>query len=334
MVRYFKEVIELPSTFEQLRTTASGNCLRVLVDHLAKTCENQSTVNALLALKWHYALGDDQQGLGPTRSNACEIVAWRFLSRFSERVALDFCLYEIPEVEAEAASLLATPGVQPPDPEDNGELAPLLQRITSKDIHGKASNRPTGSTSKRTELLKSLSHLTEGSDENPDPGAADPGSAFQGLNALEIAVVADAKRFLSQHVVQKILTGIWNGNIVYWDALSLHATKQPRFYQRDMADPYSRLRVPKYMKCWEVVFFGIFLCLYYGVLVRARKDNLTLVEGALWFWFSAFLFDELSEWGDAGSIIYTADIWNFFDMIVLGIGFLFIVLSRFLLETS
>lgn len=45
---YFKEVIELPSTFEQLRTTASGNCLRVLVDHLAKTCENQAIVNALL----------------------------------------------------------------------------------------------------------------------------------------------------------------------------------------------------------------------------------------------------------------------------------------------
>lgn len=47
--RYFKEVIELPSTFEQLRTTTAGNCLRVLVDHLAQTCnKNEATVNALL----------------------------------------------------------------------------------------------------------------------------------------------------------------------------------------------------------------------------------------------------------------------------------------------
>lgn len=282
------------------------------------------------ALKWHYALDDDQQGLGPTRSNACEIVAWRFLSRFSERVALDFCLYEIPEVEAEAANVLATPGVQPPDPEDQGELSPLLQRITSKDINSSGASRPTGSTSKRNELMKSLARLTEDSEDNSDPGGSDPASAFQGLNALEIAVVAEAKRFLSQHVVQKILTGIWNGHIVYWDALSVHATKQPRFYQPDRADPYSRLRVPKYMKCWEVVFFGIFLCLYYGVLIKARKDDLTGVEAALWFWFAAFLFDELSEWGDAGSIIYTADIWNFFDMIVLGIGLLFIVMSELL----
>lgn len=299
------------------------------MDHLAKTCENQSIVNALLALKWHYALDDDQQGLGPTRSNACEIVAWRFLSRFSERVALDFCLYEIPEVDAEAPSLVATPAAQPPaDVEDPGELEPLLQRMTSKDSKGQGTSRPAGSSAKRTELLNSLSRLTEDSDDGQDSGATDPGAAFKGLNALEIAVVAEAKRFLSQHVVQKILTGIWNGNIVYWDALSVHATKQPRFYQPDMADPYSRLRVPKYMKCWEVIFFGIFLCLYYGVLIKARKDHLSVVEAALWFWFASFLFDELSEWGDAGSVIYTADIWNFFDMIVLGIGLLFIALRK------
>lgn len=48
LVRYFKDVIELPSTFEQLRTTAAGNCLRVLVDHLSNSCDNPAIVNALL----------------------------------------------------------------------------------------------------------------------------------------------------------------------------------------------------------------------------------------------------------------------------------------------
>ena len=180
--------------------------------------------------------------------------------------------------------------------------------------------------------MTSLSRLTKGSEEGPGVEADDPSSAFVGLNALEIAAVAEAKRFLSQYVVQKILTGIWNGTIVYWDALSLNATKQPRFYHPQRADPYARLRVPKYMKCWEVVFFGVFLCLYYAVLITARKNNLTPVESILWFWLTAFLYNELSEWGDAGSVIYTADIWNFFDMMVIVIGFIFIILSVFSLK--
>jgi hypothetical protein len=48
MYRYFVQVIELPSTFEQLRTTAAGTSLRILVDHLAATCNNPGIVNALL----------------------------------------------------------------------------------------------------------------------------------------------------------------------------------------------------------------------------------------------------------------------------------------------
>lgn len=48
LCRYFVDVIELPSTFEQLRTTAAGTPLRILVDHLAATCTNPAIVNALL----------------------------------------------------------------------------------------------------------------------------------------------------------------------------------------------------------------------------------------------------------------------------------------------
>ena len=45
---YFRAVIELPSTFEQLRTTAVGNPLRALVDHLVNSCTNPAIVNSLL----------------------------------------------------------------------------------------------------------------------------------------------------------------------------------------------------------------------------------------------------------------------------------------------
>lgn len=46
--RYLCDVIQLPSTFEQLRTTSAGDGLRDLVDHLSATCTNPAIVNALL----------------------------------------------------------------------------------------------------------------------------------------------------------------------------------------------------------------------------------------------------------------------------------------------
>lgn len=256
-----------------------------------------------------------------TRSNACEIVAWRFLSRFTEQETLDYCLHEIPEIHDTSQA----PTPLPRDEDQVGEASPLLGQVINRDrLHP---NRPVGSTGKRTQLLSSLSRLTQNS-EDDDLAFEDPTIAFEGLNALEIAAIANAKRFLSQHIVQKIITGIWHGDIIFWESMSLNATKKPRFYNPRSADPFSRLRVPKYIKCYEVVFFAVFLCLYYTVLVRGIKEHITVAEVALFCWFAAFFYDEVSEWMDAGSIFYTTDIWNIFDMIVISIGFAFAILSE------
>ncbi|CRK42695.1 hypothetical protein BN1723_019041, partial [Verticillium longisporum] len=100
----------------------------------------------------------------------------------------------------------------------------------------------------------------------------------------------------------------------------------PRFYNARTADPFSRLRVPRYLKAWEALFFAVFLCLYYGVLVELNTERITPTEATLYVWFAAFCYDELSEWNDAGSIFYAADIWNLFDMIMIGIGVTFAIL--------
>lgn len=49
-------------------------------------------------------------------------------------------------------------------------------------------------------------------------------------------------------------------------------------------------------------------------------------EIGLYIWFAAFLYDELSEWSDAGSIFYATDIWNLFDITMICIGFIFAVM--------
>lgn len=60
----------------------------------------------------------------------------------------------------------------------------------------------------------------------------DPTRPLAGLNALEIAAVANAKRFLSQRLVQKVVQDIWDGNIIFWESLSVNAVKKARVYNK------------------------------------------------------------------------------------------------------
>jgi len=273
------------------------------------------------ALKWHYAAAPGDKALNESRASSCEIVAWRFLTHLSEREAVDFCLYEIPNVED---------GEEQDHDEENGgdyvdEHTALLFQSWA-DPTGSRRGPATGSK-RRYQLLQSISRLTM-TMTGDDAEEEDPTAPFVNLNALEIAAIADAKRFLSQNVVQKIITGIWNGDIIFWDSLSVYATKKPRFYNHRTADVFSRLRVPKYLKSFEVLFFAIFLFLYYSVLVERNPYHITPTEILLYIWLAAFLYDELSEWIDAGSIFYAVDVWNIFDMIMIFIGVVFAGLSK------
>lgn len=58
------------------------------------------------------------------------------------------------------------------------------------------------------------------------------------------------------------------------------------------ADPYSRLRVPRYLKAFEVLFFLGFLLLYYIVLVQQRFYSITPTEVFLYIFIAGFAYDE------------------------------------------
>ncbi|ERT02489.1 hypothetical protein HMPREF1624_00788 [Sporothrix schenckii ATCC 58251] len=370
---YIADAVVLPCTFEQLRTTSAGDRLRTLVTHLSITCDNPAIVNALLALKWHYGAAGGDRSLCEARANACEIVAWRFLTHLSEREAVDFCLYEIPGTSKApggvAAASAAAIGVQAPSgngdeevgshgslPRVSGaidESSPLLGRIwtsatSDHDRAAKRRSRPRAGN-QRYQLLQSISRLTmsmhhdhhdssdsdcdseDGEDgehrhhrhrdgDDCDDDEEDPTAPFVNLNALEIAAVADAKRFLSQNVVQKIITGIWNGDIVFWDRLEVDAVKKPRFYNSHTADPFARLRVPKYLKIFEAMYFLAFLAIFYLTLLERNPFKVGPAEVLFYFFLAAFAYDELSEWIDAGSLFYVYDFWNVFDLIMICIG--------------
>ncbi|KAJ3571114.1 hypothetical protein NPX13_g5491 [Xylaria arbuscula] len=312
---YIAQVVHAPATFEQLRTTSAGDGLHNLVDYLSVEVTNPAIVNALL-------------GLSDARANACEIVAWRFLTRLSEREIVDFCLYEIPDPSDKSNG--STDEECAVESENDEQTALLGRAGASSSTHRPSSllnEARRGSIKRRSELFESVSkltmsrHATETEDTESDPTAP-----FIHLNALEIAAIADAKRFLSQHIVQQIITGIWNGEIIFWDRLTAKSRKKACFYNHNTADPYSRLRVPKYLKAYEVAFFCAFLLLYYTVLIQQNRYGITRMEVLLYIWFAAFLYDEVSEYLDAGSIFYAADIWNVFDMAMIAIGIVYFIL--------
>ncbi|KAM3440826.1 hypothetical protein MY4824_001953 [Beauveria thailandica] len=323
---YFDSAIELPSTFEQLRTTPAGACLRDLANHLAETCQNPLIVNALLALKWHYDTESQDQTLSEARASACEIVAWRFLALLSDVDAMRFCLCEIPDSRTPRRPSRDGRGRDEEAQQQQQqqcsatETAPLLprrRRLAKTSPNGMRLRPPPGGSSRQSLCLDDAPTTTP---------AADPAVTFRTLNGLEMAVVSGAKRFLGRSVVQRIVAGIWHGDIIFWDTLSVRATKRPCLYDPAKTDLYSRLRVPKYLKTFEAFFFLIFLYLYYTVLIQRVIESVTATEAVLWVWIAAFCYDEFSEWLDAGSVFYVTDIWNVCDLIMMLLGCVFAVL--------
>lgn len=138
---------------------------------------------------------------------------------------MNCCLYEIPDPDdAEeggtgAARDEENGGRQSHEVDENTAL--LAQSLAGTVSSAKQTLTNTGSK-KRYQLLQSISRLTMSQEDDGEEEEEDPTKPFVTLNALEIAAVADAKRFLSQHVVQKIVTGIWNGDIVFWDREYFH----------------------------------------------------------------------------------------------------------------
>lgn len=172
---------------------------------------------------------------------------------------MDYCLYELPDYRG--TERITLDGCEP----DPSEETTLLPRYKNRELLS-----PSCPGSKRIELLRSVSNIGSSVElELQEEEEDDPKCSFTGLNGLEIAAVADCKKFLSQRIVQKIVTGIWKGDITFWESLNETTQKKAQFYNKHRhSDYFARLRVPRYVKAFEVIFFATFLFLYYAVLVE------------------------------------------------------------------
>lgn len=271
------------------------------------------------AARYNFDNNDDGDSrLAESRALACELVAWQFLTFLSEKELIDHLLYELPFASAgtdtdAVVSLTENTRIRP-----GNESTPLL-RHPEHETHPAALRQPKRNT-KPTNTSTSSLFLR---DQNAD--IDELAESMAGMNALEIAAVADAKKFLSQKPVQDVVEDIWNGNIIFWDSLSARAQKCPKLYNEHTADPFSRLRVPKYQKAFQVAFFVAFLVLYYAVLVQRNTSSVTATEILLYIWIAAFAYDEFGELRDAGLLFYQTDFWSAWDIAIILVGLAFFV---------
>jgi hypothetical protein len=321
---YVSKAVDTAFTYEQLRTTIVGQSLRPLISSLSDDCHHPAIVAALLAARYLFinAEGDVDTSLNESRALACELVAWQFLTFLSEKELIDFLLYELPEdPESTTRSSLAASRVTTnvdsarPDLGTSTESSPLLQN--QGDHHGSLFGPPRQAYPRHDDrFTNGTTSDTFGGDGDDASRKADLDESMAGMNALEIAAIGNAKKFLSQPPVQKIVEDIWNGDVIFWENLSVHAVKKPRVYNKRVADPFTRLRVPKYQKTFQVAFFLAFLALYYAVLVERNPRHITVTETVLYIFIIAFAYDELGEIKDAGIMFYQTDFWSLWDIAV------------------
>ncbi|PGH14519.1 hypothetical protein AJ79_03012 [Helicocarpus griseus UAMH5409] len=175
------------------------------------------------------------------------------------------------------------------------------------------------------------------------------------ISCLEIAIRAQAKRFLAHPVVVQQLEAIWAGNIVFHSAAdSLH--RQPVKIIRPSPQSYgsftqtdnyknnhnisgnqsigprrsvtlynprdaslfklSRLRVPRYRQVLSTMSFAILLGLFLQV-IQHKPLEITSLELVFWFWSAGFMLDELVGFNEQGFSLYLMSFWNTFDVGIL-----------------
>lgn len=171
------------------------------------------------------------------------------------------------------------------------------------------------------------------------------------ISCLEIAIRAQAKRFLAHPLVVQQLEAIWAGSIVFHaTADSLHRPRKamqrprgpypetrdqshhPKSFSKSstiarrsvtLYDPrdaslfkLSRLRVPRYRYFLSTCSYAILLGLFLAVLVQ-RSLQITPLEIVFWFWCAGFISDELVGFNEQGFSLYLASFWNTFDLGIL-----------------
>ncbi|KAG8904105.1 hypothetical protein FRB99_002224 [Tulasnella sp. 403] len=141
-------------------------------------------------------------------------------------------------------------------------------------------------------------------------------------NAIELAIIGQAKRFIKSAAFQKVIDCIWSGKIVY-QAESDHSflsdtykRKSIHFYdprKAPLLDHY-RLKVPAVRSVLEYIEFLVLFILYVIALEGNDPNSVNLAEGSFMLYAFGFTLDKVAAMQEHGMRVYSANLWNAFDV--------------------
>ncbi|KAF8347891.1 receptor-activated Ca2+-permeable cation channel [Amanita rubescens] len=141
-------------------------------------------------------------------------------------------------------------------------------------------------------------------------------------NAIELAILGKAKRFIKSSSCQKVIDSIWSGRCVY-QAESSHSILSDTYkrtpihfydpHKAPLLDHY-RLKVPSIRSVLEYLNFLVLFVLFIFALEYNERDELNAAEITFMIYAFGFSLERIAAMQEHGIKVYFKGTWNGFDM--------------------
>ncbi|EGN96774.1 hypothetical protein SERLA73DRAFT_75638 [Serpula lacrymans var. lacrymans S7.3] len=141
-------------------------------------------------------------------------------------------------------------------------------------------------------------------------------------NAIEMAIISKAKRFIKSSPCQKVIDGIWIGKCVY-QAESSHSILSDTYkrtpihfydpHKAPLLDHY-RLKVPAIRSVLEYINFLILFILFVVAIEMNERHRLNIPEILFMVYALGFTLEKVAAMQEHGIKVYFKGTWNGFDL--------------------
>ncbi|KAK3495615.1 hypothetical protein B0T13DRAFT_300196 [Neurospora crassa] len=161
------------------------------------------------------------------------------------------------------------------------------------------------------------------------------------LPALEVAILSEAKIFLSSTSCQKIVDAIYEGRVIYSPSSFLEIIPD-RYKQKPISlyDPRKapllnqyRLVVPRTRNILEIIQFVILLVLYLVFMSERYAGRVTILETCFTVYAFGWVLDQFATILEHGWHVYTQNLWSFLDVTFVCIYWIYLVLRVYGLQS-
>lgn len=141
-------------------------------------------------------------------------------------------------------------------------------------------------------------------------------------NALEMAIISKARRFIKCSPCQKVINGIWIGKCVY-QAESSHSILSDRYKRNPIHfyDPHKaplldhyRLKVPAIRSVLEYINFLVLFILFVVAIETNQPHKINGPELMFLVYALGFALEKLAAMQEHGIRVYSKGTWNGFDL--------------------